>query len=596
MSAEDIGVFTIEFPDPFTLSYYNEKFETLDSNVSFQYPILDGIRTLSTNGASNGDNPYGILYVPNLTSNDCIQAEKHHVPANATRRKNLPDVDYSLIAVAPWFSPTCQEEYFAAARSSPVKAFFTYLPSNSSETPPLISDPAWGLGDGGSWKSKNSFPVYALPGITGAIVMQQLNLYSGNITTVPNGRELVDIGYPPSSYVRLWANVDTGSGSQLPSLWVFLLVVLALLCIIAGGSSCFLHVLQRRRRRDLRTRIVNGQVDLEALGIKKLTVPQEYLDKMPVYNYTREATAAEEKEEELLVGPQPLPQARLSLKPSQVPSESGNPLVRRSSAPSPSTPTEHAHPAFSQPTCPICLDDFEPNVTPIRELPCRHIFHPDCVDTFLLNNSSLCPMCKKSTLPDGYCPDTITNAMVRRERYIRRYRQRAQSGTPPEVNAFIGRIRRLTGRGNRSSQFQTVAMSPPAPAPAVATQSGSRGHGFMSGNIFHAISERRNFSAPVRPPPDIEMGNAPVQPSTILENHVAATVSSIAEPPTLSPSTSPTCDLIPANSQTRREWARQRALELLRSRHSPEVAALEEAEARRERGWRKVLGKIFPSA
>ncbi|KAF2494229.1 hypothetical protein BU16DRAFT_528370 [Lophium mytilinum] len=595
MSAEDIGIFTIEFPDPFTLSYYNDKFQTLDSNVSFQYPILDGIRTLSTSGVSNGDDPYGIMFVPTLTSSDCIEAEKDFVPANATRRQNLPDVDYSLIAVAPWFSPTCQQEYFAAARGLPVKGFFTYLPSNNSETPPLISDPAWGLGDGGSWKSANRYPVYAIPGISGSIIMQQLNLYSGNITTVPNGRELVDI-YAPSSYVRLWANVDTGSPSQLPSLWVFLLVVLALLCIIAGGSSCFLHVLQRRRRRDLRTRIINGQVDLEALGVKKLTVPQEYLDKMPVYNYTREATASEEKEAELLVPPQPLPQARLSLKPSQIPSEPGEPLVRRSSAPSPSAPAEHAHPAFSQPTCPICLDDFEPNITPIRELPCRHIFHPDCVDTFLLNNSSLCPMCKKSTLPDGYCPDIITNAMVRRERYIRRYRQRAQSGTPPEVNAFIGQIRRITSRGRRSSQSQIAATSLPAPASAVPAQSGGRRHGLMGGNILHAMAERRVFSAPVRPQPDIEMGNAAAPSSTIPEHQAATAVPATAEPPTLSPSTSPTCDPIPANSHTRREWARQRALELLRSRRPPEVVALEEAEARRERGWRRVLGKIFPSA
>ena len=31
-------------------------------------------------------------------------------------------------------------------------------------------------------------------------------------------------------------------------------------------------------------------------------------------------------------------------------------------------------------------------------------------------------MCKKTTLPLGYCPERITNAMVRRERAIRRLR------------------------------------------------------------------------------------------------------------------------------------------------------------------------------
>jgi len=78
----------------------------------------------------------------------------------------------------------------------------------------------------------------------------------------------------------------------------------------------------------------------------------------------------------------------------------------------------------AQPTCPICLDDFESGVTPIRELPCGHIFHPDCSDAFLSNNSSLCPMCKTSILPVGYCPVKITNTMVRRERALRRLRSR----------------------------------------------------------------------------------------------------------------------------------------------------------------------------
>jgi hypothetical protein len=73
-----------------------------------------------------------------------------------------------------------------------------------------MSDPAWGLGDGGRWKAENHYPVYAIPGLSGKIIMDQLNLYSGNITTVPYGHDLADM-YSPTSYVRLWANIDTGS-------------------------------------------------------------------------------------------------------------------------------------------------------------------------------------------------------------------------------------------------------------------------------------------------------------------------------------------------------------------------------------------------
>lgn len=44
-------------------------------------------------------------------------------------------------------------------------------------------------------------------------------------------------------------------------------------------------------------------------------------------------------------------------------------------------------------TCAICVDEFQENVV-VRELPCGHIFHPDCIDEWLSNYSSMCPLCK----------------------------------------------------------------------------------------------------------------------------------------------------------------------------------------------------------
>lgn len=49
----------------------------------------------------------------------------------------------------------------------------------------------------------------------------------------------------------------------------------------------------------------------------------------------------------------------------------------------------------SQTTCAICLDDFVPAASTVRELPCGHIFHPQCIDVSLTQTSSLCPLCKK---------------------------------------------------------------------------------------------------------------------------------------------------------------------------------------------------------
>ena len=42
--------------------------------------------------------------------------------------------------------------------------------------------------------------------------------------------------------------------------------------------------------------------------------------------------------------------------------------------------------------CSICITEYE-NGEKIRKLPCSHLFHPECVDTWLVQNSS-CPVCK----------------------------------------------------------------------------------------------------------------------------------------------------------------------------------------------------------
>ncbi|CDO53628.1 Conserved hypothetical protein. Putative Zinc finger, RING-type domain protein [Geotrichum candidum] len=44
-------------------------------------------------------------------------------------------------------------------------------------------------------------------------------------------------------------------------------------------------------------------------------------------------------------------------------------------------------------TCPICFEDFEDGQI-LRVLPCNHKFHALCVDPWLLNSSSHCPMCR----------------------------------------------------------------------------------------------------------------------------------------------------------------------------------------------------------
>jgi hypothetical protein len=347
--------------------------------------------------------------------------------------------------------------------------------------------------------------------------------------------------------------MHSDSGGQLPSLWVFLVIALAVLLVAVGITSLVMHIIQRRRRRALQERVLNGQVDLEALGVKRLTVSQQILDKLPIHTYTTGTLSEPEK----TTAQVPAQSQALNVSSSSAGAETGHkpaPLTRGSSAPT--VATSGMSTSFSQPTCPICMDDFEPNETRVRELPCHHVFHPECIDTFLLNHSSLCPMCKQSVLPTGACPVQITNVMVRRERHISRMRARSAH--------------------TANTQPNTTTDAAPAAAPTRPPVA----FGSLGSRIGGAIAGRRIFSAPERTPirpPDIEMGTTPPPAS-----HASDTQPT--EPQSNAQDCSPT--------QNRREWARQRALAMLGPRHAPASDADEEAAAPR---WRRVIRKVFPS-
>lgn len=420
--------------------------------------------------------------MPDLANADpCVDVSSQYVPSNVTRRANLPPENFTLIALAPWISVECTQAYLASARVDPARAFLFYLIDNgtfdASAKPPPISSPAWTLNDGGAWRSDNPFPIYAIPTNVGNLLMHELSLYSGNMTNVPNGHEISELpDTDPRDYVRMYTSIDTANSSSLPSLWVFLLIVIGILTAMLAGISATMHLIQRARRNALRRRIINQEVDLEALGIKRLTVPQEVIDKCPIFTYNCE--------DEKLVGQSTFIRPDNPREGSQSANETldvhGTP---QSPEPIPSPTVEiisnesslaHKFLPYSQPTCPICLEDFKPGITPIRELPCGHIFHPECIDSFLSNNSSLCPMCKKSVLPSGYCPTRITNAIVRRERNLRRLRSRVTvneeggvQNTESRIQSFGSDLRRILQRpsGTRAVS-ETVSSIPLQPRPA----------------------------------------------------------------------------------------------------------------------------------
>ncbi len=334
-----------------------------------------------------------------------------------------------------------------------------------------------------------------------------------------------------------------------------------------------MHWIQRRHRRNLRQRVANGEVDLEVLGIKRLKVPTEVMDKLPIFVYVADEKSAPHDPtlpaevakrdipegqpntilEESEAGTSSLPIARRNSDPirslAQTPERSPSPttnkvyaplspplppspgLVRnknRSSAPANSDLPHRVLP-YSQSTCSICLDDFDSHSTVVRELPCGHVFHPECVDTFLTTNSSLCPLCKKSVLPVGYCPNTLTNAMVRRERMARRSGRRMTAGFNPSNQTVAGQ---QTQPGSQTSRTDLIQR--------------------QLGRVRRITSGgRRISSAPT--PSTVEMGNiGPVQ-------------APLSPPPVV--------QRVP--TQNRREWARRRASAMLG--HQPTVEEEEQA-------------------
>ena len=64
--------------------------------------------------------------------------------------------------------------------------------------------------------------------------------------------------------------------------------------------------------------------------------------------------------------------------------------------------------------CCICLNNYEVS-QPLRVLPCGHHFHKECVDEWLLVNST-CPTCRKSIF-DAEAGEAVTTSegdMLRR--------------------------------------------------------------------------------------------------------------------------------------------------------------------------------------
>ncbi|KAK6340261.1 Nucleolar protein 58 [Orbilia blumenaviensis] len=476
----------------------NLDFPTLNQSLSFALEISSpsDFQTLYSQDSKGGNTFKGLLYVPDLDPSD--PCDNHElVPRNVTRKANLPMDDLKLIAYAPLITPHCSRQYMYSAENDNVAAFIFYgVPEKySNNTDPLEGE-----------EYPFEYPVYYLDGAIGQPLMNKLSEYSANMSEVYNGFNLTEAGYDIRDYARIYTVISTRNTNPMPGLWLFLLVVVAVLLFIIGASSLLMHLFQFHYRRSLRRRIANGEVDLEGLGVGRITVPRDFLAKFPLYVYIAEnggqttppvqkvqdATTSDNtaqtsrgegrrkervrvpgavvvKEGVSIIIPATATAERKSKGKERVKDKPRSPTTAGTTAPpemtevstskgltlasptspstksrsspkvqSPSTstpglgnqtspPTSLPHPrGYHQTSCPICLDDFIHQETTVRELPCLHIFHPECIDPYLESQSSLCVLCKQSCLPKGYVPIRLTNAIVRRERLLRSVRERSR--------------------------------------------------------------------------------------------------------------------------------------------------------------------------
>ncbi|WCJ31814.1 RING/U-box superfamily protein [Euphorbia peplus] len=54
--------------------------------------------------------------------------------------------------------------------------------------------------------------------------------------------------------------------------------------------------------------------------------------------------------------------------------------------------------------CAVCLCELSEDESIIRELKCEHMFHKECLDKWLLQCRSNCPLCRSMVLPDKVVP------------------------------------------------------------------------------------------------------------------------------------------------------------------------------------------------
>lgn len=132
----------------------------------------------------------------------------------------------NLIGFAP--SSDCRDQYLGQALQDGAVALILY-PPNAVLSPSI--PPASAI-------FGSSIPIYFAAWGDAAPIATAMNQYNTDLLHVPYGQNLSE-QFESNDYVRLLISVNKPDSSprSLPGLWIFLLIILGLLCLIVAITS-----------------------------------------------------------------------------------------------------------------------------------------------------------------------------------------------------------------------------------------------------------------------------------------------------------------------------------------------------------------------